>query len=255
MYKYIHALVFFISLFVVDAEVIVEVEDQGVRWQIVSEKSDQDGALFILKHEGEDVMNMGGDSVPFPLARYNLPEPVIQKLAEAYVQYEIKSVGGIEALKAQVAQIDEIPSDLYEAYSKLFEVSAQPYYGTSNTGPEAMVEALKRFATTQKDLREAVEKYLRPLAPELIVYLGEQPEDEIGSALLIAIKHNPTEKILQQAVAVYAARQEGKFREQLKKSDAETLVEVSKAIKNASDSGLIGGAVKIAALRIAGSLN
>jgi hypothetical protein len=244
------------SISIVKAEVIVEIEDQSIRWQIVSEINGEDGALFVIKLEGQDSMNMGGDSVPFPLSRYNLPESVISKLADAYVQYELKNVGSLEALKSLISEIDEIPSDLHAAYSKLFEVSAQPYYGTSDTSASAMLVALRHFGEVveDKEIKDKMERHLRPLAPELIIYLGEDPEDEVAKALIQAVMFNPSVAILQQAVAVYAARQEGKFRQHLGKDNQKRISEVAKAIRNASDAGLIGGSVKVAALRIADSL-
>lgn len=245
-----------LSCLYADDSVIAEFVDGGVTWQLQSSLSGQDGAIFVLKKIGNEVSVVGGDSSPFPLSRYGVPSHVAAGLADQYVRYRASQTpGGIDALRLQIEQEEALPDDLHDAYSRRFVISAEPFYATADQEVSDMVRVLNGVRSVGgADLRPYIQRHLRPLLPELVITVGDKPTKELGLALLETVKVHPEEEALQQAVAVYAARQETHFRGVLSTMPSEDRRLIREAILGASRAGVIGGKIQAAAIRVAESL-
>ena len=75
-------------------EVVGSTHFDGWNWSLVKIMDSESGALFIVKSRNGREETVGGDSSPFPLSRYAIPPEVVKRLAEIYVENEIKNTPG-----------------------------------------------------------------------------------------------------------------------------------------------------------------
>ena len=261
--NYMHGLLSFVVVFLLsvfsipaDDSIIAEFAEGNTVWQLQSSLGQQDGAIFVLKKVGNQVTVIGGDSSPFPLSRYGVPPTVANELADRYVRFRANNTpGGWEALRLQMEGQEEIADDLHNAYSRRFVLTSEPFYATADQEVSDMVRVLREIqAVSKSDIKDYIRRHLRPLLPELVITVGDKPTKDLGTALIEAVKSHPEEEALQQAVAVYAGRQETHFRGLLSTMNDADLRAIREAILNAGAAGVIGGKIKVAAIGVAESL-
>ena len=233
--------------FIEKREVIAETSHNGQVWSLVSITDEYTGALFVFRTKDGNSEVVGGDSSPFPLSRYSIPTPVIAKLADLYVQYEIKNTpGGLAELKKRVATYNKIPHDLKDAYSKYMEVEALPTYILENQDLEQMIQVLQQVIATSdsEKLRILEIQKLNPLLPFLNVKMASDSSEELVAVVFEAVSIHPKNKVLQEVIAVFAGRQPELFHTYWKDANSAKKISVIQALKGAIENRRIGGVVK-----------
>ena len=201
-----------------DSVVIAKFMDGGVKWSLIRVVDGVSGALFVEREEKGISQIVAGDSLPFPLSNFGLEPKIARKLAELYVDYEIKThPKGIEGVREQVQQREKLPHDLLEAYGRYISIDAQPVYGTNQRGLEDMKKALElvRISSGGTELKDRISRRLDPLKPDLMIQLSNQPDTELGEGVIRAVAAHPSQQSLREICAVYAGRQSEHFLESL----------------------------------------
>ena len=228
-------------------EVIAETSHNGQVWSLVSFTDEHSGALFVFRTKDGNSEVVGGDSSPFPLSRYSIPTPVIEQLADLYVQYEIRTTpGGLAELKKRVATYNKIPHDLKDAYSKYMEVDALPTYVAENQDVEQMILVLRQVtATSDSEKFRVLEiQKLSPLLPFLTVKMANDSTEELAEVVFEAVASYPKSKVLQEVIAIFAGRQPELFQTHWKDANSAEKISVLQALNGAIQNRLIGGVVK-----------
>lgn len=231
----------------ISEEIIGSTQFDGWNWSLVKTIDGESGGIYILKNRNGQSETVGGDSFPFPLSRYSIPNLVVKRLAEIYVDYEIQSTpGGLSSVKHRVSQYNKIPHDLKDAYSKYMEVNALPLYIAENLDSKDMIRLLNE-ATEIPDSEEFQKfdnRKLKPAISHIIIQVATKPNAELSDALLKAIVAHPYNYGLQEAIAVNAGRNQELFIRSWEKLNATAKPRVIQSLHSALRKNLIGGAVK-----------
>jgi hypothetical protein len=240
-------------------EVIASVAQGEAKWFLELQTDENSGGIFVLKQENGDKIVIGGDSSPFPLSKYGVPESVVKQLAAKYVEWEIKNTeGGLEAVQQQVQERDKLPHDLIEAYSKYFPVNVRPVYATNDPSLNNMIDALNKVKTAKNDTQKdaAVNQKLQPVIDDVIDRLATKPQNNLAQAVLHATSMHPEVVDLQLATAIYAGRQPQHFIDTFNKMDCTKKCRaLVYALKSSVDSGLVGLSVRDNVKRVLGAID
>ena len=135
---------------------------------------------------------------------------------------------------------------MLEAYARYIEVNARPVYGTHRREFKDMLSALKSVADakSKKQARNRIIKKLDPLLSDLITRVADNPQENLGNAVLQATSAHPYNSSLQELSAVFAGRQAETFLKGLSPMSPNQKERVFQALEGALESGLVGGVVK-----------
>lgn len=104
---------------------VAKTKYENVEYFLINETGDEIGGQKLISIEDSNSPKIiANDTFLFPLNQFKLPKPVIQELADQYVQHEIQSTpSGIEKIqerfdKSPVPPDTWLSSDLKNAYQK-----------------------------------------------------------------------------------------------------------------------------------------
>jgi len=231
----------------IERAVVGTLLEDGVKWSLVRQTDGESGALLIMREKDGISEVVAGDSAPFPLSNYGIDPRVAKRLAEIYVDHEIRSSpGGLEMVRQRVAESDEIPHDLHAAYARYMRVSAKPLYGTVKRSVQDMIKALRYVENSrgENQRRYRLLKRLKPLLSNILVKITQEPEQELANHIVSAASKHPGSRELQELSAVLAAHHPQFLEAALDLQEPGARQSVFKALQDAIDQRLVGSVLR-----------
>ncbi|MCO4783949.1 MAG: hypothetical protein KC646_16600 [Candidatus Cloacimonetes bacterium] len=227
----------------------VKGEDSQV-YSLIVKGDEHSASLYVQLDDKNSSKVLGGDSTPFPLARFGVKHDIAIQLADAYVAHEIEHTpGGLDTIKKRLQDRTHLPHDLLEAYSKVMTLSIKPFYAKQYTQLNEVINAMKELLnkTSKDDLNDFVARELRPLRYVTLESITKNTSSELLKLVVEAsFKFNQLEEI-QLSVAVFAGRQPKLFLKAYNALDAKSQASLKETLNKAIKSDLIGGKVLNAA--------
>lgn len=225
-----------VSLSFAENRILAEYESDSDRYEIRHVSEIHSTGMELLKNSESIAL----DTFLFPLGVYNLPDSVIDGLAESYVDNRIE-IEGKDKVARELETFGTLPAELHRAYSRHFQLTQAKFYTEAAVDTLTLTSRFRSLGSVDsEDFEEFYAKRLRPHKLKVMRTLTREPDIHLALALLKSLAVHNHSKHLQQLALLYLGRQSQHFLQSFFQLEEWEQNKVRASLENGIEEKLIG---------------